>query len=122
MNANEIKKALKGSILNAKSVNSKVWSIEICKLEQALDLINQYEAEMQHYKEKLHNRKSEVNRLNSKVKSLKYNLKTAKAEAIKEFAERLKEDVCVLIQDHKEIFAGVSIDDIDARLKEMGVE
>lgn len=41
----EIKSALKGAILNAKGYDSKVWSIEVYKLENALDLINRLQAE-----------------------------------------------------------------------------
>ena len=41
----EIIKALEGSILNAKWCDSKAWSIEIYKLESALDLINRQKAE-----------------------------------------------------------------------------
>lgn len=42
---NEIKTALKGAILNAKGYDSKVWSIEVYKLENALDLINRLQSE-----------------------------------------------------------------------------
>ena len=45
MESNDIKKALEGAILNAKGCDSKVWSIEIYKLENALDLINCLQAE-----------------------------------------------------------------------------
>ena len=44
---NAIKKALEGAILNAKKCDSKVWSIEVYKLENALDLINRQEEEKQ---------------------------------------------------------------------------
>lgn len=50
MTDNEIIKALKGSILNAKSVDCKVWSIEVYKLENALDLINRQQAEIERLK------------------------------------------------------------------------
>lgn len=42
---NEIEKALKGAMSLAKMIKSKVWSIEIYKLEAALDLINRLKAE-----------------------------------------------------------------------------
>lgn len=112
MTANEIKKALEICVKATNYDDCKKLQCPLyreCKIEHksmedtiisyALDLINQYEAEMQHYKEKLHNRKSEVNRLNSKVKSLKYNLKTAKAEAIKEFAESMHEQIDNLLKE-----------------------
>ena len=41
---NEIIKALKGSILNAKMIDCKVWSIEVYKLENVLDIINRQKA------------------------------------------------------------------------------
>ena len=50
MTDNEIIKALNGNILNAKSVDCKVWSIEVYKLENALDLINRQQAEIDRYK------------------------------------------------------------------------
>lgn len=40
----EIKSALKGAILNAKSLDCKVWSVEVNKLENALDLITRLQA------------------------------------------------------------------------------
>ncbi len=46
----EIIKALEGSILNAKGCDSKVWSIEIYKLESALDLINRQKSEIERLK------------------------------------------------------------------------
>ena len=48
---NEIIKALEGAILNAKKYDSKVWSIEVYKLENALDLINRQQAEIERLKE-----------------------------------------------------------------------
>ena len=39
--------ALKGSILNAKRIKSKCWSIEIYKLEDALDLINRQKVKIE---------------------------------------------------------------------------
>ena len=78
MTNEEIKKALKGSILNAKSVNSKVWSIEICKLEQTLDLINQYEAE--------------IKRLEDAKNTYKDIVDTCEIGAIKKFAEKVNEN------------------------------
>lgn len=42
----EVKKALGGAILNAKGYDSKVWSIEVYKLENALDLINRLQAKI----------------------------------------------------------------------------
>lgn len=53
MNDNEIVKALTGSVLNAKSVDCKIWSIEVCKLEEALALINRQQAEVERLKKKI---------------------------------------------------------------------
>ena len=50
----EIKTALKGAILNAKGYDSKVWSIEVYKLENALDLINRLQAEKENLKDILY--------------------------------------------------------------------
>ena len=47
----QVKSALRGSILNANSVDCKVWSIEVSKLENALNLINHYEAEIMRLEE-----------------------------------------------------------------------
>ena len=47
MTDNEIIKALKGNILNAKSIDCKVWSVELYKIEEALDLINRQNAEIE---------------------------------------------------------------------------
>lgn len=43
----QIIKALEGNILNAKSVDCKVWSIELYKIENALDLIKRQKAEIE---------------------------------------------------------------------------
>ena len=50
MTDNEIIKALKGSILNAKRIDCKAWSLEVYKLENALDLINRQKAEIERLK------------------------------------------------------------------------
>ena len=60
MTHNEIIKALKGSILNAKSIDCKVWSIEVYKLENALDLINHQKARIKELEERC-NKEDEKN-------------------------------------------------------------
>lgn len=75
---NEIKSALKGAILNAKGYDSKVWSIEVYKLQNALDLINR--------------QKAEIERLigwQDLLKAEKHSL--IKAEAYRECVEKVKE-------------------------------
>ena len=111
MESNDTIKALEGAILNAKGCDSKVWSIEIYKLENALDLITQQQAENENLKVENQSLRSAANSLKmhyeeaqaevERLKKLlteeetKYN-KCAKwfyKEAIKEFAERLKNEI-----------------------------
>ena len=80
MTDNEIIKALNGSILNAKRIDCKAWSLEVYKLENALNLINSQKAEI----EKL---KKNIDGLNIFTKN---HIKVIRLQAIKEFAERLK--------------------------------
>ena len=92
----EIVKALKGAILNAKGYDSKVWSIEVYKLEYALDLINRLQAENESLKRQLHNAKlhqKETRKALQDEKSLRLNEDFIKAEAYKEFAENSVERV-----------------------------
>ena len=53
MESNDIIKTLEGAILNAKGCDSKVWSIEIYKLENALDLIKRLQSENEDFFYKL---------------------------------------------------------------------
>ena len=96
----EIIKALEGAILNAKWCDSKVWSIEIYKLESALDLINRQKAEI----ERLENAllalmnylniigcdKSDVSFIKIATDLNKQIRADIKSQSVKEFAERLK--------------------------------
>lgn len=70
---NEIIKTLEGAILNAKGCDSKVWSIEIYKLENALNLITHQQAELE-------NLKVENQSLRSAANSLKMHYEEAQAE------------------------------------------
>lgn len=111
----EVKKALGGAILNAKGYDSKVWSIEVYKLENALDLINRLKEKI----EKLLYRNArldvennelqlEIKSCNAEIERLKNTLddildrqailverseKYAKAEAYKEAFEKVKEEL-----------------------------
>ena len=107
MTDNEIINALNGNISNAKKIDCKVWSIEVYKLENALDLINRQKAEI----ESLKHRKTELQIRNQE-------LQHEKSEAIKEFAERLKMYSFVdnLSLNGKET---VYVADIDNIVKEM---
>lgn len=78
MTNKEIIKALEGAILNAKKCDSKVWSIELYKLENALDLINRQYTELEDLREIVFMDRSEA-------------IKNLKSEVIKEFAEKLKD-------------------------------
>lgn len=106
----EIIKALEGSILNAKWCDSKAWSIEIYKLESALDLINRQKAEYENLDTKLkamrgaaNSYKAENERLNEIIKNCHKEIlqkcdscnNRIKTEAYKEFAERLKNEINV---------------------------
>lgn len=104
-------KPKKGAILNAKGYDSKVWSIEVYKLENALDLINRLQAENERLKES--------NRLliNNPVLTWQDDLNNEiKAEAYKEFADKLKE---IATQEFWETDAYVGAKQIDNLLKEI---
>lgn len=110
---NEIIKTLEGAILNAKRCDSKVWSIEIYKLENVLDLINRLQAEKEELVGNNDKLKAEIERLTNAYKQcawerdvfaedikqeikkdcsyLMLDIKNIKAEAYKEFTEKLKE-------------------------------
>ena len=68
---NEIIKALKGARLNAKKCDSKVWSIEVYKLENVLDLINRLQAQNKDLAEMVHNLIIEKDALFDKAEELK---------------------------------------------------
>ena len=76
---NETIKALEGAILNAKGCDSKVWSIEVSKLEYVLDLTNRQQ--------------EEIEALITGQETLQKYIAKAKAEAVKEFTERLKNKI-----------------------------
>ena len=67
MESNDIIKTLEGAILNAKGCDSKVWSIEIYKLENALDLINCLQAEEEELVGNNDKLKAEIERLRKEV-------------------------------------------------------
>ncbi len=85
---NEIIKALNGSILNAKSIDCKVWSIEVYKLENALDLINRQKAEIEELKDILE--KVPTNAYDLQVEASEKLENQIKSEAIKECIARVK--------------------------------
>ena len=76
---NEIIKTLEGAILNAKRCDSKVWSIEVSKLEYVLDLTNRQQ--------------EEIEALITGQETLQKYIAKAKAEAVKEITERLKNKI-----------------------------
>lgn len=83
MTDNEIINALNGSILIAKRIDCKAWSIEVYKLENALDLINRQRAENESLK-------MDLAKCSIRLDNLYKTADEIKSEAIKEFAERLK--------------------------------
>ena len=94
MTDNEIIKAMNGNISNAKRCDCKVWSIEVYKLENVFDLINRQKAEIERLK-------CEMGKLLPKDCSYAMQMEVSnklesqiKSEAIKEFAEKLKENYC----------------------------
>ena len=105
---NEIIKALDGAVLNSKRCDSKVWSIEVYKLEIALDLINRQKAiiekseKVEHFADKtietanaeIENLKVENQSLRSAANSLKMHYEKAQAEI-----ERLKESLNIELEN-----------------------
>ena len=143
MESNDTIKALEGAILNAKGCDSKVWSIEIYKLENALDLINCLQAEEEELVGNNDKLKAEIERLKSCVKTeeevreiakrtmeplvkeitreqIDIAVKLAKTEAYKEFAEKLKKKCYEDFEETDEMLVPyVTEDNIDEVLKEM---
>ena len=115
MTNKEIIKALEGATLNAKKCDSKVWSIELYKLENALDLITRQQTEIEQWKE-------EANRYQNLWCIAANDISKGKAEAYKEFARRLKDHSRKMQSSD---FSGefwdraVLVTDIDNLIKEM---
>ena len=92
---NEIKKALEGAILNAKKCDSKVWSIEVYKLEKALDLISCLQAKAikeQNKNSKLRNERNRLQDQNKDLAETVHNL-TIEKDALFDKVEELKVEV-----------------------------
>lgn len=136
MTYNENIKALEGAILNAKRCDSKVWSIEVYKLENAFDLITHQKAEIerlqkevnlvsiqfQDIQEREEESQAEIDKLNKVyqanqqlINALNKSYFLAKADAYKEFAEKLKEKAMQKF-DWNEY---VEVEDVDNLLKEL---
>ena len=78
MKDDEIIKALRVNILNAKSIDCKVWSIEVYKLENTLDLINRQKAiiekseKVEHFADKaIETANAEIERLDIELQSMR---------------------------------------------------
>lgn len=124
----EIIKALEGSILNAKGCDSKVWSIEIYRLESALDLINRQKVEIERLKSQCENTQIGYNFLKSDFERLKGSTivnnimeiqrikRDAKAEAYKTFAEKLKEEFLNLQYNAKTDRKNVKIEELKEQM------
>ena len=92
---NEIKKALEGAILNAKKCDSKVWSIEVYKLEKALDLISCLQAKAikeQNKNSKLRNERNRLQAQNKDLAETVHNL-TIEKDALFDKVEELKVEI-----------------------------
>lgn len=97
----EVKKALGGAILNAKGYDSKVWSIEVYKLENALDLITRQQAEIERlknaYKQCAWERDIFAEDMTQEIKKdcsfLMLDIKTIKAEAYKECLKKFEKNI-----------------------------
>ena len=139
MTDNENIKDLEGAILNAKRCDSKVWSIEVYKLENALDSINQQKAEIerlqkevnlvsiqfQDIQERQEESQAEIDKLNEVyqanqqlINALNKSYFLAKSEAYKEFAERLKEKSFQSFGNYGITRDVVEVCDIDNLIKE----
>lgn len=115
---------LSGSILNAKRIKSKCWSIEIYKLENVLDIINRQKAENERLKERISYLEESIDCSRKEYNSLLQKLQQAKSEAIKEFAERLKRTAIGLeIGDDKKfkmtVVSTVAIDNLVREMTEV---
>ena len=88
MTDNEIINALNGNISNAKRCDCKVWSIEVYKLENILDLINRQKAEIKELKDILE--KVPTNAYDLQVEASEKLENQIKSEAIKECLARVK--------------------------------
>lgn len=76
MTDKEIIKSLEGALLNVKRCDSKVWSIEVSKLEYVLDLTNRQQ--------------EEIEALITGQETLQKYIAKAKAEAVKECLAKVK--------------------------------
>lgn len=82
-NDNHVEVALRGAILNAKSVDCKVWSIEVYKLENALELIENLKGLYEDAQNQCWNGIGLMYMLKRKAQTAKY-------EAIKEFTDKFE--------------------------------
>ncbi len=118
MKPEEIKKALENKLKE----NKRIYSLDIAFLKKLLDLINQYEAEIERISKQVINLKCENERLKDMVSQNEGVLpryeQLIKAEARKEFAERLKIRFSGTLQVSGWLIQKV-VEDI---LQEMGVE
>lgn len=109
----EIIKALESEIHLAEYVDSNYCSnIDLSLIKSNLDLINRQQAEIEQLK-------IENKSLRGAANSYKSHFNESKAEAVREFAERLKDDAYI---DDCYCCDIVLVDDIDYLLKEMAGE
>ena len=130
MKPEEIKKALENKLKE----NKHIYSMDIAFLKKLLDLINRYEEIVKKCEKVEHFADKTIATLQAENERLKWErdayieiqntaIAEAKAKAIKEFAERLKEEKheCGCNYRKKPVYA-VLEEKIDNLLKEMGVD
>ena len=127
MTDNEIIEALECCVKhNGNCEPCEIW--EFCREHsdqmpiETLDLINRQKAEIERLNKELVENKADnryIQRLEALFKCASMELKTAKAEAIKEFAERLKENEQEVCSGHGIHERVVSVWRIDNLVKEM---
>ena len=81
MESNDIIKTLEGAILDSKRYDSKVWLIAAYKLENAIDLINRQQAEIDRLNKEIQITEDAYTMLQTKIEIVK-------SEAYKEFCEK----------------------------------
>lgn len=136
MTDKEIKSALEGAILNSKRYDSKVWSIEVYKLENTFDLITRQKSEIKRLQsmnqanlDTIHGLQAEIDYLRAELKRGCAERRDAhtcinnftKFESILDFAERLKQKAVGLKLVNRD-YRFVSVKEIDSLVIKMSGE
>ncbi len=86
-----------------------------------LNLIDRQKAEIERLQERVSNSKHALFEQQDYTAKLQNQIKTARVEAVKEFAERLKEDIINIQMNEKYQHYAIPTKKVDKLLKEMGV-